>query len=80
MATINICDICGTRDNVAREFYATGNDNFGDLEGEYFDLCDNHRANCFEALVLRLRTEHMLDMYQINTKLITIIKSSIVNP
>ena len=52
MATIEVCDICGTRDNVNRRHYAYDRqaDGAGGREdiNELFDLCETH-----ELIVLK---------------------------
>jgi len=69
MATIEICDICGSRDGVKRQWFCDGreSDAAGSMEdvGETFDLCSEHQCQVLEATILYLKDKYKFSKYEV---------------
>lgn len=86
MATINICDICGTRNNVNRRQYPYDRriDGAGSMDTEYeiYDLCQTHELIVLKlaikaSLKLDIRSGNVCAEYFFNQLIITEIKKMI---
>lgn len=76
VATINVCDICGSRKDVARRSYQTGTTYNGidhDVDSEIFDLCVNCERNMLNESANFLLTKHKLT-YHFNSTMIDKIR------
>ena len=81
MATIEVCDICGSRDGVVRHFYAIDrrNDGAGSMEdvGEVYDLCVKHQIVILEATIANIKEIHKVPKYTTNQYAVKAIKDRI---
>lgn len=68
MATIRVCDICGSRDSVNKVEYLYGRE--GSLENSYetFDLCSLHEAQTLKSSIadaLKVGVRTTLEMNEV---------------
>lgn len=81
MATIEVCDICGSRDGVLRHFYSTDRqtDGAGSMEdvGDTYDLCIKHQADILEATITTIKQVHKIPKYTVNQYSVNAIKARI---
>ena len=82
MATIEICDICGTCDNVNRRYYAY--DRLADRArgrediNELFDLCETHELIVLKkAMTVAMKNRIENNGYELNRLIIKEIKEMI---
>jgi hypothetical protein len=76
MATIKICDICGSNENVNTRKYITGQTYNGvdyDNNSEYYDLCVICENKVLQSIV-NYMFKTMNDKYEINKNTINFIK------
>jgi len=81
MATIEICDICGSSKDVKRIYYCYGRetDGAGSMSdvGDTFDLCPKHQIQVLEATLIMLWEKHKIHKHERNKIQIEIIKRRI---
>ena len=79
MATIKVCDVCGTKDNVNSRYYPYDRraDGAGGMEdvGDSFDLCCRHEV-VLQKKIIKVLTDRKepLNEYQINSMAINLIR------
>jgi len=78
MATIEICDICGERKDVKRQYfcYDRQTDGAGSMEdvGDTFDLCPKHQVSVLEATLVNLMEKYKIHKHEKNQIAIDVIK------
>lgn len=81
MATINICDICKSRENVNSRVYSIGSQTCPaggtrDTIKEYFDLCQTCELEILRNFIKQLINDapFQSDQFEINQKIVENIK------
>lgn len=80
MATIQVCDICGSRENVRTVYYPTGHQSDGhQMEdiNEVFDFCLMHRHAILKAAVRELIKGNIVDRVKFGRMTTKIAKDAI---